>query len=99
MGTREHRIELLLYKGVEGLGGMCRSWKKSNVSGIPEQIVLIKGLVYFVEVKTSDGGLEDSQVREHKRFEDQGIKVIVIKGHDDLVDFLEMLRHVITTKS
>ena len=98
MGTREHRIEVLLTKGVESLGGMCRSWKKSNVPGVPEQIVLLKGLTYFVEVKTSDGDLEETQVREHKRFEEQGIKIIVIKGYDDLSDFLEMLKHVITSK-
>lgn len=85
MGVRENKVEKHLDKEVTKLGGITRKWVSPGRDGVPDRIVIFKGTVYFVEVKTQDGKLSYAQTREHIRLLDAGANVSTVYG-DDGVD-------------
>lgn len=94
MGVRENKVETYFKDRIKALGGITRKWVSPGVDGVPDQIVIIKGNIFFVEVKTSDGKLSPEQIREHKRLRDNGATVCTVYGHigvdkitDDVISF------------
>jgi hypothetical protein len=93
MGVRENKVEKYLDKEVQKLGGITRKWVSPGRDGVPDRIVIIKGKVFFVEVKTTDGKLSDVQRRECDRLEDAGADVTVVYGDASVDWFIEMVNH------
>lgn len=94
MGVRENKVEKYLNKRVEEIGGITRKWVSPGRDGVPDRIVIIRGSVIFVEVKTSDGKISTAQKREHERLQSEGAIVYTIygeKGVDKLVGLLCMI--------
>lgn len=88
MGLREAKVERYLRSEVQSMNGDTRKWVSPGRDGVPDQIVIISSKVFFVEVKTVDGTLEPSQIREHKRLRDLGATVTTVygnKGVDSLI--------------
>ena len=93
MGIRERKIEKYLDDCVRSIGGITRKW--TGHSGVPDRIVIdANGLVWFVEVKTSDGKLSDVQKREHIRLKDAGAKVVTVYGRADVDELIERILDV-----
>lgn len=57
MANLERDIEKYLRLQVEAVGGRCLKWVCPQTSGVPDRIVLLKGKVYFVELKRSEDGI------------------------------------------
>lgn len=57
----ERSIERYLRTKVITSGGMCLKWVCPQHKGVPDRIVLLKGKVYFVEVKSPTGHLSKLQ--------------------------------------
>jgi len=83
MGVRENKVETYLTDEVRKLGGDTRKWVCPDHSGVPDRIVGVPGISpVFVEVKTVDGQLLPSQIRELPRLRDgMGLEVVTVYGH------------------
>tara|TARA_R110000737_G_scaffold230712_2_gene244219 strand:- start:3125 stop:3508 length:384 start_codon:yes stop_codon:yes gene_type:complete len=92
MGVRENKVEKYLDKEVQKLGGITRKWVSPGRDGVPDRIVIIKGKVFFVEVKTTDGKLSDVQCRECNRLDKAGADVTVVYGDDGVDWFIARVR-------
>lgn len=88
MGIRERKIENYLRSEVGKLGGITRKWTSPDNPGVPDQIVIINGESWYVEVKTTEGKLEGKQRREHKRLEFASAKVRTVYGHSGVDEFI-----------
>lgn len=80
MGVRENKVERYLDKEVVKLGGLTRKWVSPGRDGVPDRIVILDGVVWFVEVKTIDGKLSIAQIREQQRLCDCGANVATVYG-------------------
>jgi len=91
MGVRERKVEHYLRDRVKEIGGLSRKWGKSNVAGVPDQLVFLRGSIYLVEIKTTDGVLEPEQKREHARMADVLIEVYTLYGHRDIDEWVKKI--------
>ena len=95
MGTRENKVEKYLDSEVKKLGGITRKWVSPGRDGVPDRIVRLfrwpKGKVCMTEVKTIDGELEPSQVREIPRLREAGCWVEILYGHKDVDEFIKRI--------
>lgn len=80
MGVRENKVEKYLDTEVKKNGGITRKWESPGRDGVPDRIVIRKGNVWFIEVKTIDGKLSKNQEREHKRLLKAGAEVFTVYG-------------------
>lgn len=91
MGVRENKVERYLNKKVEEMGGITRKWSSPGRDGVPDRIVIIRGMVVFVEVKTTDGKTSPAQDREIERLLDNGAIVTVVYGSEGVDRFIKKL--------
>jgi len=94
MGVRESKIEKYLDKQIHDAGGITRKWISPGRDGVPDRIVIYKGQVFFVEVKSVDGVLSKNQKRELKRLSDHGAQVEVVYGNADVDSFVGLLKEL-----
>lgn len=92
MGVRENKVETFLDDKVKALGGITRKWVSPGRDGVPDRIVILKGDVFFVEVKTTDGEFEAGQEREHKRLRDAGANVCTVYGDEGVDAMIEDIK-------
>lgn len=86
---REHRIEKVLKNKVEEMGGMCIKLDATYCKGIPDRLVLLPGgRLYFAELKTESGKLSPIQIHRIGNIEKMGFKVKVLKGINEVKDFI-----------
>tara|TARA_R110002167_G_scaffold360681_1_gene578422 strand:+ start:17 stop:292 length:276 start_codon:yes stop_codon:yes gene_type:complete len=88
MGVRENKVEKYLDSQVVKLGGLTRKWTSPGRDGVPDRIVIVKGKVWFVEVKTVVGVLSEAQKREHTRLIDAGANVVTVRGNKGVEEFI-----------
>jgi len=91
MGIRENKVERYLDDEIKKLGGITRKWVSPGRDGAPDRIIIIRGTVIFVEVKTVDGKLSRAQEREHNRLHNAGAVVRTVFGEahvDTLVKWI-----------
>lgn len=70
-------------------GGLTRKWVSPGHNGVPDRIGVLKGKVWFIEVKTQGGKVSPCQEREHKLLIDQGCTVRVIYGVSDVYELMK----------
>ena len=92
MGVRENKVERYLKKQITKIGGVARKWVSPGQDGVPDQIVILRGVVWLVEVKTVDGVRSPVQKREHKRLRDAGANVTATYGDAGVDKFIEELK-------
>lgn len=95
MGTREAKLEDFLEGGVKGLGGECWKWVCPARAGVPDRIIMVEGLVIFVELKTVGVKADPHQVRIHERMRKLGMEVHVLAGYSEVTGFLRQLRDTV----
>lgn len=91
MANRESDVEKHLHKLVTAAGGTTRKWVSPNYVGVPDRIVIYKGHVRFVEVKTQIGKLSSMQEREITRLREHGAVVDVVFGKKGAELYVEKL--------
>lgn len=89
MGKRENKVEDYLKKRVKALGGISYKWVSPQVVGVTDQIVIIEGVVWFVEVKTLDGTLSPMQKRRQQELKDNGANVYNVFGQKGVDEFID----------
>ena len=94
MGVRENTVEKYLDGCIKEFNGLTRKWVSPGRDGVPDRIVIVKGHIWFVEVKTVDGKLSPPQIREHTRLAKCGAAVRCVWGKDDVDLFIKEVKYV-----
>ena len=84
----EKFLEKELKKRIENLDGLCIKFLPFNTAGLPDRIILISGLTFFVELKSKGKKLRPVQQAVHKMFQKVGHSVWVVDDSESLEDFL-----------
>ena len=92
MGARENRVEAHLDQRVKELGGVTRKWVSPGRDGVPDRIVIVKGYICFVEIKTVAGRLSPVQRREIERLQNVGADVFVAHGHGGVATVIDYIK-------
>ena len=92
MGVRENKVETYYKDQIKQLGGITRKWVSPGRDGVPDQITCINGVVFVVEVKTTDGRRSSAQKREHDRLREVGMNVSTVYGHNGIDGLIRDVR-------
>lgn len=76
---KENIIESYLIKRVKDLGGICWKFNSASVAGVPDRMIILNGVVSFLEVKRP--GLKP---KSHQR-----VAIAVLRRHGILADFAD----------
>ncbi len=90
---RERDIEQRLVREVRKMGGEAFKWVSPGNDGVPDRIVMLPGLIVFVELKADRGRLSTVQKVQIRRIQKLGQDVEVVQGMDELEEFLERMKH------
>lgn len=88
---REASLEKLLVDRIKKAGGLCIKLPAAHTRGLPDRLVLISGIVIFVELKVDKGVLSLHQKHYIRILSGMGFRCEVIYGRMELVKFLEDL--------
>lgn len=88
----ESEIEKKLVREVRKMGGMAYKFVSPGNTGVPDRIVILPGVITFVELKTETGRLSPGQTRQIGKLRDLGMKVVVLHGMKELEEFLDEIR-------
>lgn len=83
----EKQIETYLYQQVRARGG--QAWKWTGRQGEPDRVVLLPGVVMFVEVKGPGGRVSARQACVHRVMRALGAEVHVVWSKEDVDRLLE----------
>lgn len=90
---REVQIENYLVREIKKLGGLCWKFTSPGQRGVPDRIILLpKGKVIFVELKTETGRLSVLQQRTITVLKNLGQRTYVLKSKEEVKQFIEELR-------
>ena len=92
MGVRENKVEKYLDSEIIKLGGITRKWVSPGRDGVPDRICVVRGRVWFVEVKTVDGVLSPEQIREQDRLVECGANVSTVYGKEGVDDLIKQIK-------
>ena len=88
----ESEIEKKLVREIKKMGGMAYKFVSPGNAGVPDRIVILPGVITFVELKTETGRLSPGQKRQLGKLQDLGMKVVVLHGMKELEEFLNEIR-------
>lgn len=92
MRIRESAVERRLTEGVRARGGLCWKFVSPGTDGVPDRIVVTRtGIVWFVELKASDGRLSPRQRLCIGQLKERGAPTAVLFGQEDVDRFLEAM--------
>ena len=74
------------------MGGMAYKFVSPGNTGVPDRIVILPGVITFVELKTETGRLSPGQKMQIGKLKDLGVKVVVIHGMKEREEFLNEIR-------
>ena len=86
---RESQIEAYLVKRVKELGGEVRKIQFIGRRGAPDRLVMLPFADHaWIELKATGKVADPHQLREHKRLQAMGQRVVVIDSIDGVDDLL-----------
>ena len=92
MGVRENKVEKYLNSEIDKMGGITRKWVSPGRDGVPDRIIIVDGTIDLVEVKTNDGKLSPSQIREQVRLSNAGATVATVYGKNGVDEYVKTKR-------
>lgn len=84
--VRESIIEHHLKQRVAEAGGLAFKFK-SNVNGVPDQLIVFDGCLVLVEVKRPGGRPRPNQIALHAKIEARGVPVYVVDTIESVDNF------------
>lgn len=92
MEKRERDIESGLRRSVERMGGIVMKFTSPGNDGVPDRIIILQGVILFVELKMKAGRLSPVQVWQQERMRRAGAGIVTLYGTAGVEDFLHALR-------
>lgn len=87
---KESKIEASLVREVRKRGGLCYKFISPGNPGVPDRIVILPGgRTVYVELKTEIGRLSKVQRWQREEIQKRGADVRVLKGMDQVLEFLK----------
>jgi hypothetical protein len=86
---RESAIEKYLVRKVKDVNGLQVKLGSSFCKGLPDRLVLYKGVAYFVELKSKGGRLSDIQRYRIEKIRAQGVEVFIISSKEEVDLFVK----------
>ena len=87
---KESTIERRLVQGIKKAGGLALKFVSPGHAGVPDRLVLLpRGRVIFVELKTEHGALTPLQIETHNQLRALGCEVRTLYGSDYVAGFLQ----------
>lgn len=84
----EKQVEQYLVDKITNLGGIPWKFTSPGTPGVPDRIVIMNGLICFIELKRPKGGrISDIQAWRINQLDKQGMKAYVLKNKEQ-VDYL-----------
>lgn len=88
----ETKLEQYFRHQVRLLGGRCDKLIPST-AGMPDRlIVLPRGRIFLVELKTKTGALRPAQRLYHQQMWELGVEVVVLYGREEVDSWLRSVR-------
>lgn len=88
----ESAVEKKLREAVKDLGGVSYKFVSPGNDGVPDRIVVHKGRVIFVELKTDTGQLAPIQQVQIRKLRKHGADVRILFGAPDVTHLIEELK-------
>lgn len=86
----EKRVEQILTKRVKDRGGMALKFVSSNLSGVPDRIILLpQGKIAFAELKATGRKMRSLQIKRKRQLEALGFLVYCIDGVEQIGGVLD----------
>ena len=86
----EKMIERYLCDSVKQMGGVCLKYSNAGMVGYPDRICLLSGgVVFWVELKSKDGRLNEVQKIRIRQLRGMGHTVNVCRSKEDVDEVLE----------
>ena len=90
---KESAVEQKLVNAVKKSGGLALKFVSPGHSGVPDRIVLMpRGRVIFVELKTETGKLTPLQIETHNQLRALGMDVRVLYGKQYVEAFIREIQ-------
>lgn len=90
----ESKLETILRMEIKKLGGRCYKWISPGNVGVPDRIIILKGMYpIFVELKTDKGKLspiQEIQIRTLKELDQQ---VYTTYGIEGIIELFRILNY------
>lgn len=81
----EKQVEKYLVDKITNLGGLAWKFTSPGTAGVPDRVVIMNGLICFVELKRPKGGrVSDMQAWRIDQLKKQGIKAYIIKNKEQV---------------
>lgn len=82
---REKSIEVYLVKAVKQMGGIALKLNSMSMVGLPDRMILLpRGIIFYVETKTTGKKARLSQLSTHKLLKNLGFDVYVIDTKEQI---------------
>ena len=88
----EKNYEKYFDSEIKKLGGLCYKFVSPGNSGVPDRIVVLPGVIHFVELKTDRGVVSPLQKRQIKKLNNLGQRAWVLYGFEDVEKFMNVLK-------
>lgn len=85
---KESTVEQYLVQQVELAGGEARKVAFIGRQGAPDRVVILPGVIAWVELKSATGTLRYAQEREHIRLREMGQEVFVLRTKEEVDIYL-----------
>ena len=86
----EKMIERYLCDSVKQMDGVCLQYSNAGMVGYPDRICLLSGgVVFWVELKSKDGRLNEAQKIRIRQLRGMGHTVNVCRSKEDVDEVLE----------
>ena len=90
----EKTVEQWLGKKIKGVGGLWLKFTSPGTTGVPDRILIYRGVALFVELKTETGRPSPVQKATHQKFIAAGKSVHVIYGRAGAESFFRRVTDV-----
>ena len=85
----EKMIERYLCDSVKQMGGVCLKYSNAGMVGYPDRICLLSGgVVFWVELKSKDGRLNEAQKIRIRQLRGMGQRVYVADSRDKVDEII-----------
>lgn len=88
----ERDIEDSLKTKIEKSGGICLKFVSPSTRGVPDRIVIYKGVTAFVEVKRPLGMPRPLQEAWHRKLKGHGALVSVLSTFEEVDNFVRRIK-------
>jgi len=89
----EKSIEKYLRERINALGGRAYKWVSPGNTGVPDRIVIVRGMVLFIELKNETGVLTTNQRVQLRRLRQYGMQAGVLSSKHDVDTMTFLLGH------